>query len=68
MYDYKIALTSLVPLSYISDSACKDGLYCFHRDPYESVPGCGGGSKSSSSKLQKNLWLATARLSHLIPI
>ena len=68
MYDYKIALTSLVPLLYISDSACKDGLYCFHRDPYESVPGCSGGSKSSSSKLQQNLCVATATQSHLIPI
>ena len=33
-----------------SDSDCKSGLYCYKRDPGESVPGCSGGSSSHSRK------------------
>lgn len=30
------------------DSDCKSGLYCYKRDPGESVPGCSGGSSAHS--------------------
>eukprot|EP00980_Cylindrotheca_fusiformis_P012304 scaffold3014_cov116-Cylindrotheca_fusiformis.AAC.6 len=31
-----------------SDSDCLGDLKCFHRDPYQSVPGCAGGSSDGS--------------------
>ena len=37
--------------SGFSDSDCEDGLYCYQRNEYESVPGCSGGSLANSSTL-----------------
>ena len=33
-----------------NDSQCKGNLKCFQRKPYDSVPGCSGGSSDSSGK------------------
>jgi hypothetical protein len=33
------------------DEQCKGHLKCTRRHPYESVPGCSGGSSDSSGKL-----------------